>query len=785
MIAIIKLANFENELWFESIQKLDFKIEVFESSSSFKEFLKTDIPDVIINRLDSLYHDDLKSTENLLSEDSLEDIPKLLILKGQEPGRYNKLYFEILDIKQEAFLSCFTGRLQSLINLSNKMRAIKTENKELKQFAKAKNKGLIYSAFLEYELILNDLGNNIRKFFNDIAEQFGIKDELEKKPKELNERMKELTALYSITKIISNNNLPLSGIFRSVIDLIPPGYRFPELVSVRIILNDVCYQTANFSETEWKQEEPIIVNGVKRGSIQVFYLKNREFLKEESSLLFSIAERIRVILEKKEIENELFESETKFRTLVENIPAALYRCDIHKPHTILYMSNGIESITGIASNVFQNNPLEKYSSLIVKEDQENLRKVVLERIENKKPFHIEYRLKSKDGEIKWVTEKGKIVYDENGLPLFMDGVILDITNRKQAEQKLKQSEENLNRAQQVAHIGSWYVQIESNQITWSEETYKMFGVDRSKQINFEIFLSYIHPDDAGFVNQEWSKAINYEYADKTRDPVSNEYDIQHRIIINGQTKWVREKAVILFNENKKPLDALGTVQDITVLKEAEEILKKSIKEKETLLSELFHRTKNNMQVVIAILTLQADYTNDEKIINFIQKTENRIKAMALVHQRLYQSGNLSRINLKDYINDLLILIVKTYSQQSFKVRLTPAIESVFVLIDTAIPCGLAVNEILSNSYLHAFPGDRQGEISIVLKQNNEKDIIITISDNGIGVPDDFDIRNGKTFGMETIINIVEHQLKGRVIFDNKNGITWTIIFKDNLYHERV
>ncbi|MCP4353127.1 MAG: hypothetical protein GY795_47355 [Desulfobacterales bacterium] len=219
------------------------------------------------------------------------------------------------------------------------------------------------------------------------------------------------------------------------------------------------------------------------------------------------------------------------------------------------------------------------------------------------------------------------------------------------------------------------------------------------------------------------------------------------------------------------------------LQESEHRIKASLREKEVLLREIYHRTKNNMEVISSILALQSEKLEDYQVKKIFKDTENRIRSMALVHQKLYQSKNLSNINLKDYINDLAELLLKSYNAE--KISCIPEANNIFVLIDIAIPCGLILNELIANSLKYAFPADSQGEIKIVLNRTDNNEIFIRFSDNGIGFPKNFDFKNSDTLRIRMVISIVEHQLGGTVDFETNNGMVCQIKFKDDLYSERV
>ncbi len=183
----------------------------------------------------------------------------------------------------------------------------------------------------------------------------------------------------------------------------------------------------------------------------------------------------------------------------------------------------------------------------------------------------------------------------------------------------------------------------------------------------------------------------------------------------------------------------GVTRDITERIKSEEKIKKSLVEKSLLLQELYHRTKNNMQVIASMMKLQARQSNDTYLKQAFLDMINRIKSMALVHEKLYQSQNLSEINLKEYIQDLIKQISRSFLTGENTINVVLDLQDIFIKIDSAIPLGLILSELISNVYKHAFPDEGNG--SIIIKTFNEEGIIhLTLEDNGIGIAKDMDLK---------------------------------------------
>jgi two-component sensor histidine kinase len=207
-------------------------------------------------------------------------------------------------------------------------------------------------------------------------------------------------------------------------------------------------------------------------------------------------------------------------------------------------------------------------------------------------------------------------------------------------------------------------------------------------------------------------------------------------------------------------------------------------EKTVLLRELHHRTKNNMQSIIAYLQLQQNFTESEEARGQLQMTENRIHAINLVHRKLMGSDNLSRINIKSYVEELADLVFESYLIDRDKIRFEPEIENFEVLIDMAIPIGLIINELFSNAFKYAFP-DNRGVLALTLRQGNSNTIEMTVRDNGQGLPPGFDPDITGTLGIQTVCAIVKGQLRGAIEFDNRGGFFCRMVLDNNFYTERV
>jgi PAS domain S-box-containing protein len=246
---------------------------------------------------------------------------------------------------------------------------------------------------------------------------------------------------------------------------------------------------------------------------------------------------------------------------------------------------------------------------------------------------------------------------------------------------------------------------------------------------------------------------------------------------NGEIYFVASTITPITDMQGNITHFVTTEKDITERKIAEEQLKASLKEKEILLQEIHHRVKNNMQVISSMLSLQSEYITEKKYRDMFEESQNRISSMALIHEKLYQSRDFAKIDLSQYIKDLVNYLFRYYGINTGNIALNLNIENVYIGIDSGIPCGLIINELVTNSLKHAFPDGRKGEMKISLRSIDANMIELAVSDNGTGIPEDLDFRNTKSLGLHLVTMLAENQLHGEIHLDRSKGTEFKIKFK--------
>jgi PAS domain S-box-containing protein len=253
--------------------------------------------------------------------------------------------------------------------------------------------------------------------------------------------------------------------------------------------------------------------------------------------------------------------------------------------------------------------------------------------------------------------------------------------------------------------------------------------------------------------------------------------------VGGKVRWLQTIKRPIVSADGRANQVLGIATDITARKQAEEALqhaleriKTSLHEKEVLLKEIHHRVKNNMQVITSLLSLQSKTIRDEQALSVFQDSQNRVKSMALIHETLYQSKDLSRINFAEYLQKLVAHVSRSYRIRPEAIRININVDDVSLPIDMAVPCGLIINELASNSLKYAFPADTGGEINITFERADAQ-YVLRVSDTGVGLPADFDPEMGKSLGMK-LVRMLTGQLCGELECRNGVGTIFEIKFPE-------
>lgn len=376
-------------------------------------------------------------------------------------------------------------------------------------------------------------------------------------------------------------------------------------------------------------------------------------------------------------------------------------------------------------------------------------------------------------ENRYFTKAGKVVYlewvstiDEHANKVYAIG--RDITIKKETEERLKRSERLLNESQRISKTGSWSFDFSTNTLFWSDEMYAIYQISTTiKGIDLnDAFVEQLTPQEREY----WHKLIQNAI---TRGET---YSLERFIeFADGTSKWIKETGRPVKDEHDRVFKIEGIAQDITEQKSAQEVILNNVREKEILIKEVHHRVKNNLQVISSLLNLQAALFDDKRLKSAIFDSQQRIKSMATVHDLLYRSSDLSLIDFSEYIQNLIHEIVNSYKSPDQNITINIEIENLHYSIDKAVPLGLFVNEIVTNSLKHGFKNRNEGKVSCSMHALKNGKQHMEISDNGNGITTK-NKEKDKSLGMMLIDNLAE-QLDGTLVKStSKNGTQYALTF---------
>ena len=471
------------------------------------------------------------------------------------------------------------------------------------------------------------------------------------------------------------------------------------------------------------------------------------------------------ITERKKAEEKLHSSQTMLEMVMNNIPQGIFwkdRCSVYLGCNKVFAKNaGLESTAEIIGKADYDMPWSLEQKELFREYDSRI-------MENDAPeYHTVEQMREADGKLLWVETNKVPLHDAQGKVIGILGTYEDITERKRAEEELKWNEALLEAQVEASLDGILVVDEKGQRVITNQRLLNMWSVPE------EIRNT---KDDAPLLDY---------VVGKTRDPdqflekVLYLYD--HHYEISRDT--IEFKEGMVFDRYSSPV--LGrdshyygrtwTFRDITDRKQAEERIIASLHEKEVLLKEVHHRVKNNLGIISALLSLQSSYLNDEDLIKIFRDSQNRIKSMALIHENLYKSKDLDEIDFNEYANQLVSHLSQSYGDPMGKIKFKVNSENVYLNINTAIPCGMIINELVSNSLKYAFPDGRRGEICIDLSSKDDG-FKLVVSDNGVGIKGDLNIKDSKTLGFRLIDTLIK-QIHGEMKLNTINGIRCEIRFK--------
>jgi PAS domain S-box-containing protein len=461
--------------------------------------------------------------------------------------------------------------------------------------------------------------------------------------------------------------------------------------------------------------------------------------------------------------------ETQYRDMIENFPDTLVVLD--RRGVIRIWNASAQRLTGypakdIVGRSFVEAPFLRLS------DMPRLIEIFAASLKRANRNPVQFVFQHADGSLRRTEMRIEAIKDRRRI-IGLQIVVTDLTRRDWFEEALRESEEKFRTLIENSLVGN-YIQQDFI-IRFCNRTFaEIFGYNDPTELIGLHIRDVVAPESWPIVSGEVGLRVSgekefsrYEFTGRKRDGSEVGCEVLGaRIMFKGQPA------------------IQGSIIDITERRKTEEKIRVSLREKEVLLREVYHRTKNNMQVISSLLNLQARKLTDPKAVDMFRDTQQRIRTMALVHERLYRSQDLSRVEFGVYLHNLTTHLFHFFQTQPEQVRLEMETSEVPLDIQSAIPCGLLANEIISNALKHAFPEGRKGTIFIRLTRDGEGLIVLSIRDDGIGLPDGLDISRSDTLGMEIVTSLVG-QIDGRLEILRDQGTEFRISFREIPYAPRI
>ncbi len=546
----------------------------------------------------------------------------------------------------------------------------------------------------------------------------------------------------------------------------------------------------------------------------------RKWKREEMDFTAAISSLVSTSLEidfRKTKEQDFRESQRFLSTLISNLPGYVYRVKkTGESWSIQYASDGVFELTGYKPQELIDNIVFYNSMMTFEIDKIIAKKAIGEALSAKKPYQINYRIKTAAGEIKWVWEQGRGIYSESGELIATEGFITDITQKKLAE------EEILKKNNELAELNEFGKSL--SKLAEPEEIIEILGLMLgrlfdSDNINISLYSENRHYLDFPFYTElgtrlkidgrEFNNGLaEYIIASKRALLINDNIDDSLRALgierksssalsliaaplIAGEKVLGAISLEILkdgrsFSESQSELLATVASQAAIALENASlyHEVTKSLREKEILLQEVHHRVKNNLQIMSSLIKLQTQFLKDEKMLEIMKETGGRIQSMAIVHTKLYNAKDYEKINFSEYVKSLTDNFINSYGFRVKNIRFDIDIIDVVLNIDTAIPCGLIINELVSNAIKYAFP-ENKGNITISMKLDGSNKYRLSVKDNGSGTNKQFNIDKADTLGLQ-LVSLLSKQLNGNVTINTgpDSGFEFVLLFEGAYYKSR-
>ncbi len=529
-------------------------------------------------------------------------------------------------------------------------------------------------------------------------------------------------------------------------------------------------------KTRVRMVAPIVKDGRFWGIIGLDNCSEHEKWPDDvTQILKTVASAIGHYLVRVDIEKSLRQSKNQYQKLVSSIREIVFQ--ISSDGKLVFLNQAWENITG--------NPIEESigTSLydyIHRDDRGKVRQAVGEMVKKRQEsIRLEYRLVTKKGAIRWLESNGMLMHDpenksesaKNNDPARISeemqiyGTMYDLTQRKKAEMVMKRNNQRLEALIESSPVIITATDPNGRLTLWNRSAERNLGWRREETMG----------KPAPHVPEKYLEE-HYDLLDQVLSGERIQELELERVRKNGKKIYLSISAEPLFDESRKVEQVMMFAQNITEARLSREAIKKSLKEKEVLLSEIHHRVKNNMAVISGLLSLKAQQQTDPGVASILRQSEGRIHSMSMIHEKLYQTDTYAEVEFGSYLMDLASHLESQYVDYNTRINTQVKAEKIQLEISQAVPCGLLANELLTNSYLHAFKDRAEGEIMISMRKRQGYCELI-FRDDGPGFPEDIlSGKNGNSLGMH-LIRAMSKQMKGEMSIGNKQGAWFRLVFK--------
>jgi len=386
---------------------------------------------------------------------------------------------------------------------------------------------------------------------------------------------------------------------------------------------------------------------------------------------------------------------------------------------------------------------------------------------------LEKRYLRSDGRVVWALLTVSIVRDDVDVPSYFVAQFQDVTARRAAERAVRESEERLRIFVENAPVGVAMLDRELRYISYSRRWLTDYGLGEQDLVgrsHYEVF-----PE----VTDRWR-----EIHRRCLTGVSEHCEKDRFDRVDGTSSYLRWEIQPWYNAAGKVGGLVFFTELITDRVKAEEQINASLREKESLLKEVHHRVKNNLQIITSLLNLQAETVKDPTTLKLLLESQNRVRSMALVHETLYQSGDFGRIDLAAYVDAICNFLSRAYGIDNSRIQIEVDVDDVSLDLDRAIPCGLIINELVSNALKYAFPENRNGGITVRLTSKTDQVHTLIVKDDGVGLPPDLDVGRLKSLGLQLVGDLVR-QLSGSIVIEPAPGAGFFISFPTQFPEEQL